>query len=235
MIPIIFEDDFFVVVDKPTKLLVHRTAMSSDTTFLLQELRNQLGYRVFPVHRLDRPTSGLIIFGKTQEALSEMSKVFSERKVVKTYWAVVRGWTTGSEIDKSLRKVKENGDLSDDRCEALTNYSELAKYELPFFVDKYPETRYSLLEVKPKTGRYHQIRRHMKSISHPLIGDTKYGKPVHNQFLRETIGLDRLMLIANRLQFVHPFTKLEIDIELKDNSDFNHFLTWATPYQVKDI
>ncbi|MCK5834213.1 MAG: hypothetical protein KAG98_00595 [Lentisphaeria bacterium] len=232
MIPIIYEDDHYVIVDKPSKLLVHRTAMSRDKIFLLQELRNQLGYHVYPVHRLDRPTSGLIIFGKTPESHVKMSEIFREREVTKTYWAVVRGWAGSGTIDQSLRKVNDRGDFMGDRVEAVTHYTELARYELPYFVDKYPLTRYALVEVKPETGRYHQIRRHFKSLSHPLLGDTKYGKPVHNSFLKEVVGLDRLMLIANRLQFTHPYTLKAIDIKLPENEEFQQFITWATPHQV---
>ena len=233
LIPIVYEDEYYVVVDKPTKLLVHRTAMSRDTIFLLQELRNQLGYHVYPVHRLDRPTSGLIIFGKSKEAHLKMSEIFRERQITKTYWAVVRGWCENGTCDKSLRKVDDRGDFMGARVDAITHYTELARYELPFFVDKYPMTRYALAEVKPETGRYHQIRRHFKSLSHPLLGDTKYGKPVHNSFLRETIGLDRLMLIANRLQFSHPYTQEAIDIKLPKNEHFEQFINWAASYQVE--
>jgi len=231
LIPIIYEDEYYVIVDKPSKLLVHRTAMSRDNIFLLQELRNQLGYHVYPVHRLDRPTSGLIIFGKSKAAHLEMSLLFRDRQIRKTYWAVVRGWCGEGVIDKSLRKVNDRGDFLGERVEAITHYSELARYELPYFVDKYPTTRYALVEIKPETGRYHQIRRHFKSLSHPLLGDTKYGKPVHNHFLRETIGLDRLMLLANRLEFKHPYTHKEMDIRLPDNEAFNQFINWANPYR----
>ena len=232
LIPIIYEDEYYVVVDKPSKLLVHRTAMSRDTLFLLQELRNQLGYHVYPVHRLDRPTSGLIIFGKSKEAHVKMSELFRDRQINKTYWAVVRGWCGDGVIDKSLRKVNDRGDFLGDRVEAITNYCELERYELPYFVDKYPMTRYALVEIKPETGRYHQIRRHFKSMSHPLLGDTKYGKPIHNKFLREVIGIDRLMLIANRLQFKHPYTQEELDIQLPENEQFKQFMNWATLYRI---
>jgi tRNA pseudouridine65 synthase len=232
MIPIIYEDEFYVIVDKPAKLLVHRTGISRDTTFLLQELRNQLGYHIFPVHRLDRPTSGLIIFGKTKEAHLKMSKLFTEREIEKTYLAVVRGWTGDGIIDKPLRKMTDNSGLVGEYSEAITHYKELTCYELPFLVDKYPKTRYSLVELKPKTGRYHQIRRHMKSISHPLLGDTNYGKSTHNNFLKDTIGLNRLMLMASSLKFIHPFTQKEMEINIKKDADFNHFINWAKPYKI---
>jgi len=230
MFPIIYEDEYYIIVDKPAKLLVHRTGICQDRIFLLQELRNQLGYHISPVHRLDRPTSGLIIFAKSKDALTSMSKLFEEREITKKYLAVVRGWAGDGTINKELRKMTDNSGLVGEYNEAITNYKELKRYEIPFFIDKYPKSRYSLIELHPETGRYHQIRRHMKSLSHPLIGDTKYGKSSHNNFFKDTIGLDRLMLIAHYLKFTHPFTKKEIKLELKDNKDFNHFHSWINPY-----
>jgi len=230
MFQIIYEDEYYVVVDKPAKLLVHKTGLSRDTVFLLQELRNQLGYHIHPVHRLDRPTSGLIIFAKSKEALTEMSKLFIEREIEKKYLAVVRGWLGDGVINKELRKMTENSGAVGEYVEAITNYKELKRYEIPFLIDKYPKSRYSLVELSPKTGRYHQLRRHMKSLSHPIIGDTTYGKSKHNNFFKETIGLDRLMLIANSLEFIHPYTKKQIKLELKDNKDLNIFQSWMNTY-----
>jgi len=230
IISIIYEDEYYVIVDKPPKLLVHRTGLSKDTVFLLQELRNQLGYHIHPVHRLDRPTSGLIIFAKSPKANTEMSKLFIERKVEKGYMAIVRGWLGNGVINKPLKKMTDKSGLSEEKNEAITNYKELNRYELPFFVDKYPKSRYSLVKLRPETGRYHQIRRHLKSLKHPIIGDTSYGKSSHNNFFKDIIGLDRLMLMANYLKFIHPFTHKEIELELKDNIDFNHFIDWVKKY-----
>jgi tRNA pseudouridine65 synthase len=237
MFKITYEDDNYVVIDKPSKLLVHRSAMSRDRRFLLQELRNQLGHHVFPAHRLDRPTSGLIIFCKNRLALQRMSELFQKREVHKTYWAVVRGWCGDGTIDKPLKRVNDQGNFLNERIDALTHYHELHRYELPFFVDKYPKTRYSLVEIKPETGRYHQIRRHLKSLSHPILGDTKYGKPTHNNFLKEQIGIDRLMLVANRLQFTHPYTQEPLDLQLEMPPEFKTFLAWVSPYKIdkKDL
>jgi len=226
MIPVIYEDEYYVIVDKPPKLLVHRTGLSRDKIFLLQELRNQLGYHIHPVHRLDRPTSGLIIFAKNKDALVKMSELFAKRDVGKTYLAVVRGWAGSGVIEKPLKKMTDKSGLVDEYYSAVTAYKELFRYELPFLVDKYPQARYSLVELKPQTGRYRQIRRHLKSIKHPIIGDTTYGKATHNHFFRDTVGLDRLMLIANSLEFIHPFTEEKINIKI-ESVDFNYFIDWA--------
>jgi tRNA pseudouridine65 synthase len=200
-LPLLYQDDHYVAVDKPPGLLVHRTPQSRDRVFVLQRLRDQLGRRLYPVHRLDRATSGVLVLGLSSEAAARLGQAFTERRVRKTYLAVVRGHTAASgRIDHPLAE-----DGVGDPQPALTEYTRLGVVTLPIAVGRYPEARYSLLEVHPRTGRMHQIRRHLKHVFHPLVGDTTYGEGRHNRLFREHFGVRRLLLHAHALAFEHPF------------------------------
>lgn len=199
VLPILHQDAHLVVVHKPPGLLVHRSPLSRDRVFLLQTLRDQLGRRVWPVHRLDRATSGVMVFGLEPETARRLAAQFERHEVEKTYHALARGWVeeTGL-IDHPLK------DESGRSQPAFTRYRRLAKVELPMPVDRYPTARYCLAAVEPVTGRRQQIRRHFKHIAHHLIGDTTHGNGRHNRFFREHFGIHRLMLTARRLAFTHP-------------------------------
>ena len=201
-LPILYLDDLLVVIHKPPGLLVHRTPLARDRVFALQTLRDQLGRRVWPVHRLDRATSGVMVFGLNPDAARALAGQFERHEVEKTYHALARGWVEAEGvIDHPIR--------DDDAPQAapqpaITRYRRLARVELPVAVDRYPSSRYSLAAVEPVTGRRQQIRRHFKHISHPIIGDTTHGNGRHNRFFRERYGIHRLMLTAQRLAFTHP-------------------------------
>jgi tRNA pseudouridine65 synthase len=206
---ILYRDRWLVAVDKPAGLLVHRTELARAETFALQLVRNRLGRRVYAVHRLDRPTSGVLLFGLTPEAAAGASRLFERRQVVKRYLAVVRGWLEPADIiDYPLA---DRPDLPP--RPSVTRYRELARVELPFAVGRYPTSRYAMAEVTPETGRFHQIRRHFHHISHPLIGDTTHGDGRHNRFFRGAYGLDRLLLHALSLRFSHPVTGEELRLQ----------------------
>lgn len=200
---ILFRDDYYIAVHKPAGLLVHRSPISQDTRYLLQTLRDQIGRRVYPVHRLDRATSGLILFGLTSEAARVMADLWEGNGVEKRYWALARGWLDDSgHIDHAVRDEDGNGIPK----AAVTDYRCLARVELDVAVDRYPTSRYSLAEVWPGTGRRQQIRKHFKHISHHLIGDTTHGNGKHNRFFRSTYGINRLMLLSQSLAFRHPYS-----------------------------
>lgn len=208
---ILFADDHLVVVHKPAGLLVHRSPIDRrETRFALQLVRDQIGRHVYPVHRLDRPTSGILLFALAPETAQTLCRAFIEGKVDKTYLAVVRG-VTGAEgvIDHPL--VEEPDRIADpfaapdkEAQRALTGFRRLAEAELPFAVGRHPSSRYCLVEARPRTGRRHQLRRHFKHIFHPIIGDTKYGEGRHNRLFREAFGCHRLLLAAVELTFPHP-------------------------------
>lgn len=215
-IDIVFQNDNLVVVNKPPNMLVHRTPISNDTCFLLQSLRDQLGRMVFPAHRLDRPTSGLIAFALNQAALSRLGLAFQEGAVEKSYLAVVRGWVhEGAVIDYPLRKEGKG-----EKQEAVSAYKPLGRVEFPWPAGGFPTARYSLLKITPKTGRWHQIRRHLAHIRHPVVGDVYHGDGKHNRLFREHLNIHRLMLHASSLSFPEPASGETLSFYLKPDGDF---------------
>jgi len=220
LLEILYQDEYLVAVNKPSGLLVHRSPIDKhETRFALQLVRDQTGQYVYPVHRLDKPTSGVLLFALSAEMAKEISLLFRENSVKKEYIAVVRGYTEKeADIDHDLKKMldskaeKEQG-ISKDAQEAQTSYVRLATVELPYPVSRYPVARYSLVKLFPHTGRKHQLRRHMKHILHPIVGDTKHGRGEHNKLFREKFDCHRLLLHSNKICFLHPVMKEEIVIE----------------------
>lgn len=214
VLEILYQDEYIVAINKPSNLLVHRSWIDKDETrFAIQILRDQIGQYVYPVHRLDKPTSGVLLFALNKEAARALSEQMQEGLFKKEYLAVVRGYTDeGAEIDYALKEVLDKMTDAKARAdkeaqEAVTLYEKLAQVELPFAVGRYDTTRYSFLRLKPQTGRKHQLRRHMKHILHPIVGDTKYGRHEHNVFFRETYDCHRLLLHASKLSIVHPVSQ----------------------------
>ncbi len=224
---IIYQDNDYIAINKPSGLLVHRSPIDKhETRFVIQMLRNQIGQYVYPVHRLDKPTSGVLLFGLSQSAATEMQNRFASKNVSKTYVAIVRGYTPDTLlINHPVKSIKDKYDKNVDAApkEAITQLTTLKQSEFDFVVDKkYTKSRYSLVKLQPATGRRHQLRYHMKHISHPIIGDAKYGKGLHNRFFKEQLNSSRLLLAACELSFTHPFTHEEIKISAKPTDDFMH-------------
>jgi len=209
---ILYQDENLVAVDKPAGMLVHRSPISRDRVFVLQTLRDQLGQRVFPVHRLDRATSGVLLFGLSAEAARALAERFEARQVVKEYLAVARGWLDDTGLIDHPVADDEGNRLAQ---AARTRYRRLARVELPFAVDRYPSSRYSLLSVVPETGRRQQIRKHFKHISHHLIGDTTHGNGRHNRFFRDRLDMRGLLLMSRRLGFDHPYGGGMVNIQAR--------------------
>ena len=236
---IVYQDDHFVAVNKPAGLLVHRSFVDpTEKQAALQMVRDQVGGKVFPVHRLDRPTSGVLLFALDPETAKRCALLFQAGSFTKTYLAVVRGiLPDAGVIDHPVKQVRDRYDKRQEgdeikRHPAVTTFKCLATIELPFFVDKYPHTRYCLAELSPKTGRRHQLRQHMKHLSHPIIGDTRYGKSVHNRFFQTRFGCRRLLLAAVRLEFIHPATRAHVTIKADPGPDFSFILNelgWTYP------
>jgi len=217
MLDILYQDDYLIAINKPHGLLVHRSTIAADASeFALQLLRDQVGVKVNPVHRLDRATGGVLLFAFNKDTETAMQLQFAHNKVNKTYLAIVRGYTPDAEeVDYPLKK--ENGTLQ----EALTSYHTLKRAELPVPFGKHETSRYSLVEVKPSTGRMHQIRKHMSHVNHPIIGDTTHGCNKQNKLFRERWAMTTLMLHASQLNFHHPATGETVDIKAPANSAFN--------------
>jgi tRNA pseudouridine65 synthase len=204
-LPVLHLDDRMVVVDKPSGLLVHRSPIDRhETRFALQIVRDQLGRRIYPVHRLDKGTSGALVLALDPESAKTLSQAFATREVAKTYVALVRGWPAAEgRIDRALAAVEDEriGPQSVTPREATTTFRRLAAYELPVRVDRYPTSRYALVELSPQTGRRHQLRRHLAGASHPIVGDSTYGKGRHNRVFAERFGVRRLLLACTGLEF----------------------------------
>lgn len=215
---IIYRDEFLVAINKPSGLLVHRSAIDRhETRFAMQMLRNQISQHVFPVHRLDKPTSGVLVFALSAEVAALMGKLFAEHQLQKTYLAIVRGVAPeylllDYPLVEELDKYTDKNARTPEAKPAITEFFRLADVTLPYCVDKYPESRYSLVKCIPQTGRKHQIRRHLKHISHPIIGDAKHGKGNHNRFFQNTFNAQRLLLAATELTFTHPITNDELKL-----------------------
>lgn len=206
---ILYRDEHFVFVDKPAGLLVHRTAIDSrDTRSLLQMLRAQLGGGVSPVHRLDKGTSGVMVFALHPESAECLAKAFREGSIDKRYLAVVRGYAPDEVVvDWPLREpVDPRAPARRTARPAVTEVRRIAQVELPVAVGRYATARYSLVGCRPRSGRRHQVRLHLKHLRHPVIGDANYGDQAHNRFFREALGVGRLLLAATEIAFQHPYT-----------------------------
>lgn len=215
---IVYQDDELVAINKPAGLLVHRSWLDKhETQFAMQTLRDQLGRHVFPIHRLDRPTSGVLLFALNSEMARTMSQQFEQQQIEKRYLAVVRGYLLGANrIDYPLKvqrdKIADKFSQEKEAQQAVTDYRSLATVEMPYPAGKFPTARYSLVELSPQTGRKHQLRRHLKHLFHPIIGDTNYGDLHQNRAFTANTGCDRLFLHAQQLQFTHPKTGQKIAI-----------------------
>ncbi|MEQ1528590.1 MAG: tRNA pseudouridine(65) synthase TruC [Methylococcales bacterium] len=240
---IIFQDEYLIAINKPAGLLVHRSDIDKhETQNAVQLLRDQLGRKIFPVHRLDKPTAGVLLFALNAEIAKQMMHAFMADGVKKTYLAVVRGHTVDNAIiDYPLKEQQDK--MTDAKARqdkaaqpAVTYYQRLADAELPIPVGRYSSCRYSLVQLHPKTGRKHQLRRHMKHIFHPIIGDTSHGDGVHNTFFREQFGCRQLLLAATNLAFTHPYTGCPVQIHAGLDGGFSaiiNALGWDLVFQLK--
>jgi len=224
---ILYQDDYLVAINKPSGLLVHKSPIDKhETRFALQELRDQIGQYVYPVHRLDKPTSGVLLFALNAETAKTVSQLFRDNLVQKEYIAIVRGYTeTTGEIDHPLKqmldtKVQKEKGITKEEQEAQTEYERLETVELPYPVSRYPVARYSLVKLLPKSGRKHQLRRHMKHIFHPIVGDTKHGRGEHNNLFRKKFECHRLLLHAQKMVFMHPVSKKKLIITAATDQTF---------------
>lgn len=207
MLQIIYIDDELVAINKPAGLLVHRTVLDAHAQqFALQMLRDQLGRQVWPAHRLDKGTSGLLLFALNAEIASLLGQAFEQGLARKRYLALVRGWPSESGvIEHPLARDPELPSAGQTMLSARTDWRCLEQIEWPFSADgRFDSSRYALVEARPLTGRRHQIRRHLKHIAHPIIGDTTHGKGVHNRAVAAHLGLSRMWLHGLELQIAHP-------------------------------
>ncbi|MGN7990287.1 pseudouridine synthase [Pedobacter sp. 22226] len=220
MLEIIYQDEHLIAINKPHGLLVHQSSIARDATeFALQMLRDQVGKHVSPVHRLDRKTSGILLFAFDKVSETAMHQQFMNAETDKKYLAILRGFAPDAmDIDYPL--AKENGTMQD----AFTSFRTLQKAEVEVAFGKHPTSRYSLVEATPKTGRMHQLRRHFSHILHPIIGDRTHGCNKQNKFFKEQWDMTTMLLHASELQFIHPITKQIIHLKAGLHDEFKRVM-----------
>lgn len=232
MFDILYRDQYLVAINKPSGWLVHRSWLDRhEKVVVMQTLRDQLGQHVFPVHRLDRPTSGVLLFALSAEIAHLIAQQFAARQPQKTYHAIVRGFVTqAGHIDyplvEELDKIADKfADKTRPAQSAITDYTPISTIELPIAVGKHSTARYSFIQLHPHTGRKHQLRRHMKHIFHPIIGDSKHGDLHQNRAFAQYFAIKRLMLHASELAFHHPITQQHIVIKAEIEPQWRSLLS----------
>lgn len=217
MLEIIYRDEYLVAINKPAGLLVHASPIARDAEeFAIQRLRDQIGQLVYPCHRLDRKTAGVLLFALDKETHRQVSDLFMNNEVEKYYHAIVRGYIDeAGECTQSL--INDKGK----RQEAHTLYRPLKYTEMDFPSGKFPTSRYTLMELKPITGRMHQLRKHMDILRHPIIGDRPYGCNKQNKIFLERFNLSELMLNCRVMEFIHPKTNLKLRLEANYSAEMS--------------
>jgi len=217
-LPVLYSDETLAVVSKPAGLMVHDSALArGETDFAADRLREQFGKPIFLVHRLDRATSGCLLLAFDRETASALGKTLMSHEVEKDYWAVCRGWPAETEftVDHPL----DGGPGKPQKKPAITDFEVLARCELALPSSGFETSRYAWLRASPRTGRFRQIRRHLKHMFHHMIGDSSHGDGRHNRNFR-MLGIHRMLLHARRLAFVHPHTGERIEALAPVDAEF---------------
>ena len=218
---VLYRDEHLAIVDKPAGLMVHDSALArGETDFAADRLRAQFGRQVFLVHRLDRATSGCLLLAFDRDTASALGKVLMSREVEKDYAAVCRGWP---DDDFIVDHPLDGGPGKPLKKPATTAFERLATCELAMPSAGFDTSRYALLRAHPHTGRFRQIRRHLKHVSHHLIGDTSHGDGRHNRAFR-MLGIHRMLLHAQRLAFMHPHDGSRVDVAAPVDAEFERAL-----------
>ena len=227
-LPVLFEDEYLAVVDKPAGLMVHDCALArGETEFAADRLREQFGKPIFLVHRLDRATSGCLLLAFDRETASALGKTLMAHDFEKDYWGVCRGWP--AETTFSIDHPLDGGPGKPTKKPAVTDFELLATCELPIPSNGFDTSRYALLCAHPRTGRFRQIRRHLKHAFHHLIGDSSHGDGRHNRAFR-TMGIHRMLLHARRLAFTHPHSGAQVEAIAPPDHEFARALALFPTY-----
>lgn len=218
---LIYQDEYFVAINKPNGLLVHRSPIAADASeFALQIVRDMLGQYVYPVHRLDRKTSGVLLFALSSEIAKKLQQTMESGAAQKRYLAIVRGYFSG-EIDLDYPLTNDDGKTQ----EAQTFFRSIEQTELPIPFGKHQSSRYSFVEAFPRTGRMHQIRKHLDHLRHPIIGDRPWGCNKQNKLFLERWGLNNMLLHAFSLALPHPVSETPLLLTAKLPAEFERMLT----------
>lgn len=236
---ILYQDDHIVAIDKPPGMLVHRSPIDKhETVFAVQTLRDQLGKHVFPAHRLDRPTSGVLLFSFNSDIAAALGKQMMEKQIGKTYHALVRGFVHNSGmIDYALKyrydKIADKHKRPQQPPQiATTVYDSVQQFEVPEPVGKYQSARYTLVRLSPSTGRKHQLRRHLVHIRHPIIGDTTHGDGKQNKFAKTHFNFANLALSCTQMGFMHPVSRKWITVNGEMHAEMRRLLEALAPFSV---
>lgn len=217
---ILYEDEWIIAINKPAGLLVHRSSIATNTDiYALQLLRDQVGYHVFPIHRLDRKTSGVLIFTKDKSFVQAFQEALSSEQSIKTYFAIVRGHFP--------KEVNIDYDLTNDKGKtqnAITDFKLIANTEIDLPFGKFDTSRYALIEARPKTGRMHQIRKHLNHLRHPIIGDRPHGCNKQNKLFLEKWNLTKMLLHAKEVEIEHPHLGQKVTIQAALPKHFSKML-----------
>ena len=198
---ILFQSSDFVAVEKPAKFFSHPP--TSENSYYnakfdcLKILRDQLGFYLYPVHRLDFETSGVLMYALSKDSAADINNLFCQKKIKKTYIGVLRGWLEECLVDIPLKSQDIKGNFKDSK----TLFQPLSMIEMNYSNTRYATSRFTLCKIEPQEGRFRQIRRHAKMIGHPLVGDKTYGDRVHNQYFENHLKIPGLLLRAQVLQF----------------------------------
>lgn len=219
---IIYEDQYLVAINKPHGLLVHPSGIAEETReTAMYLLKEQLGNKwIYVTHRLDSKTAGVILFAINAKVQKKINHQFEKRLIKKIYYAIVRGYTEDSgTIDYAL--VNTKGKTQD----AVTQYETLSRTEIEVPLGEHETSRYSLVKVMPETGRYHQIRKHLAHIDHPIIGDRPHGCNKQNRMFKKEFNSMTMFLHARSLKFYHPRKETDIEIKAPLQTEFKTMLT----------
>ncbi|GAT61576.1 pseudouridine synthase [Paludibacter jiangxiensis] len=220
MLDILYQDEYLIAINKPCGLLVHRTSIAEENeVFALQMLRDQVERKLFPVHRIDRPTSGVLVFAFSPEVARSLNDQLTNGESHKKYVALVRGWFPEEMIcDRQVKN--DRGNLQD----AVTRFVPEKQLELPLATDRYPTARFSVVEAYPLTGRWHQIRQHLAQLRHYIINDRVHGDGKQNRIFTEQLDIREMFLHARSLCLKHPVLSNELTIEAPFPAHWNNFL-----------
>lgn len=216
-IEVLYRDDYIAVVNKPAGLMAHSSALArGEDDFLHDRLREQFGCKIYLIHRLDRATSGCLLIAFDNPSASTLGKQFMTRDVEKNYLAICRGWPDEAfTVDHDL----DGGPGKPEKKTAITEFKRLATAEIEVASAHHESSRYALMQCTPYTGRFRQIRRHLKHLSHHLIGDTSHGDGRHNRNFR-MLGVHRMLLHAHRLVCNHPATGERLSVSAGLDGEF---------------
>lgn len=216
-----------MVINKPSGFFVHppedKSIRVDMSQVILYQLEKQLELKkLYPIHRLDVGTSGVLIFAKSSEAARTMNQLFIGSNIQKTYWAVCRGFLKNK---SGMIETPMTLDSTHELVPAQTRYQSLETLFIKNpLSEKYPKLFFSLIQAEPITGRFHQIRRHLNSIAHPLIGDSEHGDTRVNRCFREHFKIQGLCLRAHEIRFTDPWTHLEVRYQAPMNEKWKRIL-----------